>query len=152
VHGVDAVEDQWLPVDIVGAAVIAERHLMGRALRDADGCAVEALQILHAGVLTDHKPLAVIEIDWSLAQAERYAPQIGLRGIAVEHVDLARLQGGKAILRGQRYVAHLVGITEDACSQGPAIIDVEPLEIALRIRCREAGESGAHAAYQRAAL
>ena len=152
VHGVDAIEHQRLPLDAVGAAVVAERHLMRRALRDADGGAVEALQVLHPGVLLHHKALAVIEIHRPLSQAERHAAQIGLRRIAVEHVDLAGLQRGKTVLRGQRDVTHLGRIAEHARRQRAAIIDVEPLVVALRVRRGEAGKAGADAAHQRAAL
>jgi hypothetical protein len=59
-------EHQWLPIDIVGAAVIAEHHLMCSALRDTNGCAIQTLQILRAGILAYHKALAVVEIDRAL--------------------------------------------------------------------------------------
>ncbi len=105
VHGVGAVEHQRLPVDAVGAAVIAERDFVGGALGDADGRALEVLHLLDAEVLLHDKALAVVEIDRALAQAERDAAQIGLRRVAVEHVDLAGLQRGEAVLRGQRHVS-----------------------------------------------
>src|SRR3981081_3199420 len=89
IHGVNAIEHQRLPFDPVGATVIAECHLVCRSLRDANGGAIQPLQILHAAVAPDDKTLAVIEIDRPLPQAEGYAAQIGLRRIAIEHVDLA---------------------------------------------------------------
>ena len=141
VHGVDAVEHQRLPVDAVGAAVIAERDFVGGALRDADGGALQILQLLHAEVLLHDKALAVIEIDRTLAQAERDAAQIGLRRVAVEHVDLAGLQRGEAVLRGQRDVAHLGWIAEHAGGERAAIVDVEALVIALRVRRRRSRQS-----------
>ena len=125
---------------------------MGGALRDADGGAVEALEILHAGIGPHDKSLAVVEIDRPLPQPERRAAQIGLGRVAIEHVDFARLQGGKAVLRRQRDVSHFCGIAEHAGGQSAAIVDVEPLVIALRVRRREAGKTGADAAHQRAAL
>src|SRR3954468_9845130 len=151
VHGVDAVEHQRLPVDAVGAAVIAERDLMRGALRDADGGALEILNLLHAELFLHDKALPVVEVDWTLPQAQRDAAQIGLRRVAVEHVDLAGLERGKAVLRGQRDVTHLAGIAEHAGGERAAIIDVETLVVALRIRRGEAGKTGADAAYQRAA-
>jgi hypothetical protein len=152
VHGVDAVEHQRLPVDVVGAAVIAERHLVGGALCHADGRAVERLQVLHAGVLLHHKALAVVEIDRPLPQAKRGAAQERLGRIAIEHVDLARLQRGVAVLCGQRDITDLGWIAEHAGGERAAIIDVEALEVALRVRRRETGKAGAHAAHQGAAL
>ena len=152
VHGVDAVEHQRLPVDAVGAAVIAESDFMGGALRDADGGALQVLQLLHAGVFLHDKALAVIEIDRTLAQAERDAAQIGLRRVAVEHIDFAGLQRGKAILGGQRDIAHLGGIAEHGGRERATIVDVESLVIALRIRRGKSGKAGADATDQRAAL
>jgi len=73
---------------------------MGGALRDTHRGAVQPLEVFDAGVMPDHKTLAVIKIDRTLAQPERHAAQIGLGRIAVEHVDLARLERGEAVLRG----------------------------------------------------
>ena len=125
---------------------------MGGSLCDADGGAVQALQVLYAGVFLHDKTLAVVEIDRALPQAERDAAQIGLRRIAIEHVDLAGLQRGEAVLRGERDIANLAGVAEHAGSEGAAVIDVEPLVIALRIRRGESGKARADAAHQRAAL
>ena len=125
---------------------------MGRSLRDADRGAVQTLEVLHASVGFHDKSLAVVEIDRALPQPERHPAQVGLRGIAIEHVDLARLQSGEAVLRRERDVAHLAGVTEHAGRQGAAIIDVQPLVIALGVRRGEAGKAGADAAHQRAAL
>ena len=72
--------------------------------------------------------------------------------VAVEHVDLARLQRGEAVLRGQRDIAHLAGIAEHAGGERLAIVDVEALEVALRVRRGETGKAGRDAAHQRAAL
>src|SRR5712671_2240833 len=102
---------------------------MGRSLRDANSGAIERLQILHAAVAPHNKTLAVIEIDRPLPQAERYAAQIGLRRIAIEYVDLARLQRGEPVLRGERDIAHLVGVAENSGCQRTAVLDVEPLVI-----------------------
>src|ERR1700710_2021709 len=87
-----------------------------------------------------------------LPQPERYAAQIGLRRIAIEYVDLARLQRGEPVLRSERDIAHLVGVAENACCQSAAVIGVESLIVALGVRGGESGKACADAAYQRAAL
>ena len=105
---------------------------MSCALCDADGGAVQPLDILDAAVALHDKALSVVEVDRPLPQAEGHTAQIGLRGIAVEHVDLARLQGGEPVLRRERDVTHLAGVAEHACGQRPAIVGVEPLVVALQ--------------------
>ncbi len=125
---------------------------MGCALRDADGGAVQALEVLDAAVALHDKALSVVEVDRTLPQAEGHTAQIGLRGIAIEHVDLARLQCREPVLRRERDVTHLAGITEHSRGQRAAIVDVEPLVVALGIRRGEPGEACAHAAHERAAL
>ena len=151
-HGVGTVEHQRLPVDAVGAAIVAERHLMRGALRHADGRALQILQLLDAGVLLHDETLAVVEIDRALPQTKRRAAQEGLGRVAIEHVDLARLQRGEAVLRGERDIAHLAGIAEHAGSERLAVVDVEALEVALRVRRGKPGKAGRDAAHQRAAL
>src|SRR4029077_7146760 len=125
---------------------------MGGALRDTDGGAAQRLEVLHAAVSPHDETLAVIKIDRPLPQAERGAAQKSLRGIAIEHVDLARLQGGETVLRRQRDVPHLGGVAEHTQRQCAAIVDVEPSVIALRVRRGEAGKTCADAAYEHAAL
>src|SRR5450631_1809954 len=152
IHGVNAIEHQRFPFDPVGATVIAERHLMGRSLRDANGGAIQPLQILHAAVAPDHKTLAVIEIDRPLPQPEGYAAQKSLRRIAIEHVDLARLQRGEPVLRRECDITYLIGVTENPRCQRTAVVDVESLVIALGVWSGESGKARADAAHQRAAL
>src|SRR6185437_14149836 len=112
----------------------------------------QILQLLDAGVLLHDKTLAVIEIDRPLTQPKRGAAQEGLGRVAVEHVDLARLQRGKAVLRSQRDIAYLARVAEHAGGKRAAIVGIETLEIALRVRRRETGKAGRDAAHQRAAL
>jgi NAD(P)H-hydrate repair Nnr-like enzyme with NAD(P)H-hydrate dehydratase domain len=76
-----------------------------------------------------------------LPQPKHDAAQESLIRVAVEHVDLAGLQRGKAVLRGQRDIADPGGIAERAGGECPAVIDVKALEIALRVQHREAGRA-----------
>src|SRR6185312_13801669 len=103
-------------------------------------------------ILFHDEALAVVEIDRSLPQAKGGAAQEGLSRIAIEHINLARLQRSEAVLRGQCDVAHLGGIAEHTGGERAAIVDVETLEIALRVRRGEPGKTGRDAAHQRAAL
>src|SRR5207237_4881098 len=93
-----------------------------------------------------------IEIDRPLPQAEGHAAQIGLRRIAIKHVDLAGLQSGEPVLRGERDVAYLARVTENSGCQRAAIVDVKALVIALGVRSGESGKAGTDAAYERAAM
>src|SRR5581483_6542524 len=109
-------------------------------------------ELLDAGVLLHDETLAVVEIDRALPQPERRAAQKSLRRVAIEHVDLTRLQRRKTVLRGERDIAYLAGIAEHAGGERLAIVDVEPLEIALRVRRGKPGKAGRDAAHQCAAL
>ena len=72
------------------------------------------------------------------AGAYEYARQTSS---AVKHIDLARLQRGEAVLRGERDIAHLARIAEHAGGERAAIVDIESLEIALRNPARKIRQS-----------
>src|SRR5947199_7672187 len=110
---------------------------MGCSLRDADGRSVQPLQSLPGAGPREDKTLAVIEIDRPLPQAEGHSAQIGLRRIAIEHVNLARLQSGEPVLRCERDIAYLARVTENPRCQCTAIVDVKTLIIALGVRSGE---------------
>ena len=61
------------------------------------------------------------------------------------------MQGGEAILRGQRNEFHLGRIVEDRGRDRAAIIDVETGPVALRVGQAEAGEIAVGAAIEHAA-
>ena len=53
-----------------------------------------------------------------------------------QQVDLARLQRGEALLRGQRHIFDLVGVAEDRRRQCPADVDIEAGLVALVVGLR----------------
>ena len=53
--------------------------------------------------------------------------------VARQHVDLARLQRGEALLRGERHELDLVGVAEDRRGDGAAEVDVEARPLALAV-------------------
>src|SRR5262249_43437278 len=72
-------------------------------------------------------------------------------GVAHEHVNLARLQGGEAIRGGELSEFNLVRIVEDGRRYRPAIVDIKAGPAALRIRHAKAGEFAVSAAVENAA-
>ena len=72
--------------------------------------------------------------------------------VARQQIDLARLQGGEALLRRGRHELHLVGIAEDRDGDGSADIDVEPGPLALAVGAGEAGDAGGDATNETSAL
>ena len=68
-----------------------------------------------------------------------------------QHVDLARLQRGEAVLGGQRDELDLGRIAEDRRGDGAAIVDVEAGPVALGVRQAEAGKVAVGAAIEHAA-
>jgi hypothetical protein len=85
-------------------------------------------------------------------QAQRGVARERVRGVARQDVDLARLQRGEALLRGERHVLDLGASSEDRRGDGLAHVDVEAGPVALAVGLREAGEAGVHAADELAAL
>src|SRR4029077_14976763 len=73
-------------------------------------------------------------------------------GVARQHVDLARLQRGEAILGRQRHELDLGRIVEDGRRDRPADVDVEAGPVTLVVRGREARQALADAAGQHAAV
>src|SRR4029077_17107461 len=73
-------------------------------------------------------------------------------GIARQHIDLARLQGGKAVLGGQRHELDLGRVIEDRRRYGPAEADAEARPIALRVGQAEASKRSIGAANELAAV
>ena len=69
-----------------------------------------------------------------------------------KHVDLAGLQRGEAVGRGQGHEFHFGRIVENGGGDGAAEIDIEAGPIALRIGQAEAGERAIGAADELAAV
>jgi hypothetical protein len=96
--------------------------------------------------------LAVEVIDDRKIEPELRVARHGRGGIAGEHVDFARLQGGEAVLGGQWREPHLVRIIEDGGRDGAAELHVEARPVALRVRHAEAGEGRIGAAGKKSFL
>ena len=111
--------------DLVGAGEVGEVQLVGRALANANGRAIQFFAGLDAGRLAHHESLSVIVIDGSedhtLASIPAGCP--GCR--ARQHVDGARLQRDQPVLRRQRHVTRTVWIVENDRRQRAAEIRVE---------------------------
>src|SRR3546814_12397528 len=68
----------------------------------ADGCAAEFLGAFHTQLFADHNALAVVVVDASAHEAQRGVTRHRGRGVAGKDVDFSRLQGGEALLCGNR--------------------------------------------------
>ena len=102
--------------------------------------------------LAHHEALAVVIVDAGELQPERGVARHRPGGVAGEHVDLARLQRGEAVLRGQRRELDLGRVVEDRRRDRPAEIDVEAGPAPLRVRQPEAGEHTVRSAVEHAPL
>ena len=151
VHRVDPLEDHGGEGHASGAEDIGEVEFMRGALGHADGGAAQILHPADIGVTAHGKALAVIEIHRELAQADAVAAQKSLGGVAEQHIDLARLQGGEAVLRGERHEAQLGCIAEHGGGDGAAVIGIQAAIFAAAIGGGEAGEALADAADELAA-
>ena len=136
----------------MGAEEVREVELGGGALLHADRGAVELERRIHLQRLAHHEALAVVVVDAGEVQAERGVARRGPGGVAHQHVDLARLQRGEAVLGRQRHEFDFAGVVEDGRGDGAADIDVEPGPFALRVGQAEAGERAVGAAIQDAAV
>ena len=145
-------EGDGLELHLVGAEIVGEVQLGGGALLHADRGVAELERRIHLQRLAHHEALAVVVVDAGEVQAERGVARRGPGGVAGQHVDLARLQRGEAVLRGQRHELDLGRIVEDRRRQRLAEIDVEAGPAALRVRQAEAGERAVRAAVERAPL
>ena len=100
--------------------------------------------------LAYHEALAVIVVDAGEVEAERGVAADRPGRVARQHVDLARLQRGEAVLGGERRELDLGRVAEDRRRDGAAIVDVEARPFALVVRRGEAGEAGVDAALDEA--
>ena len=152
VHQLLALEDHRLDGEVAAAEVARHVEFVRRALGDADRGAAELGQRLHVALLGDHEALAVVEIDAGVLDAK---PGIALERdgrVAHQHVDLARLQGEEALLRGERHELGLGRIAQHGGGDRSAHIDVETLPLALAVGQREAAQADIDATDHLAAL
>ena len=145
-------EGDDLVFHVVGAEIVGEIELgRGAGLR-ADRGAVELERRIDLERLAHHEALAVVIIDRREVEPERGVARRGPGRIAGEHVDLARLQRGEAIRRGERNELDLGRIIEDRRRDGAAELDVEAGPVAFVVRIGEAGQALADSAIERAAI
>ncbi len=148
---VGARERHGLELHLVGAEIVREIELGGGALLHADGGVVELERRIHLQRLAHQEALAVVIVDRREVQAERGVARGGPGGVARQHVDVAGLQRGEAVLRGQRDELHLGRIVEDRGRERAAEIDIEAGPVALRVGQAETAERAVGAAIDHAA-
>ena len=127
-------EGHRLVLHVVGPEVVGEVELGRGALLGADRLAVQLLGRGDAELLADHEALAVEVVDGREVEAELRVARHGRGRVAGQHVHLARLERGEAVLGGERNEAHLGRVVEDGGRDGAAEIDVETGPVALGIR------------------
>ncbi len=127
------LEDHRLVGDVVVLEVVGEVELGVGAGLHADRGAVEIVDRLHAERLLHHDALAVIVVDDGEDEAELGVARHRPGGVAREHVDLARLQRGEALLGVERGVLHLGGVAEDRRGDRLAVVDVEAGPVAVGV-------------------
>jgi len=103
-----------------------------------------------AELLAHHEALTVVIIHAGEEHAAGLARQRP-GGVADQHVDLARGEDGRPVLRVDRQVFDLVRVVEDRGGDRAAFVDVEAFVAALIVGLAEAGEAGIGAADQLAA-
>src|SRR5690606_21300796 len=137
---------------LLGAEVVAQVQLGGRARLHADRRAVELRRALDVGRLLHHEALAVVEDRAGEHRAERRVAARGPGGVARQDVDFARLQHREAVLRVGGHELDLVRVAQDDRRDGAAEVDVDAGPLALAVRRREADQAGIDAATQRTSL
>jgi hypothetical protein len=136
------VEDDRLVLHAVGAEVVGDVLLAGGAGLHAHGRAVELVDVVDLQLLRHHEALAVVVVDAGEDDAERRVARQRPGAVARQHVDLAGLQRGEALLRVERHVLHLVGVLENGRGDGAAEVDVEARPLALAVGRRKARPRG----------
>src|SRR6266404_3695852 len=147
-HFLQLLDHHRLELHVVGAEIVGEVELGRRPGLQADGGAVQLLHALDVRLFRHHEALAVIVVDADEVEPEAGVPRQGPGGVAREEVDLARLQRGEALLRGERRIAHLARIAEYRRGDRAAQVDVDAAPHALGIGLREPGNARAYAALQ----
>ena len=145
-------ERNHLVLHIVALEVVGE-ILLGRGPGlYADRRAVQFQRRIHLQRLLHQKALAVIIGDAGEIGAERSIARQRPGGVAGEHVDLAGLQRGEAVLGRKRHEFDLACVVEDGGGNRPADIDVEPGPVTLVVGGREPRQALAYAAGELASV
>ena len=150
--GLDLFKHHRLDAQVVGARKVRQVFLGGGAGLHANGLALELLGALDLALDWNHETLAVIVGDHGLVQTQRAVAGQREGGVAREHVDLARLQGGETLLRIERHVLDLAGIAQNSGSNGLAHVHIQTRPIAAGICGRKPGQARVDAADHLATL
>ena len=132
--------------ELVLAEIVGHVDLVGRSRLDADRGAVEVLDRLHVGRLADDEGGAVVPVDRGELDAELDVALKRDRRDARQHVHLAGLERRETLSRGERREPDLLRVAEHRGRDRAAHVDVEAPPLALRVRRRESGDAGGHAA------
>ena len=136
--------------ELVLAEIVGDVDFVRRARLDADRGAVEVLDRLHVATLADDEAGAVVPVDRGELDAELDVALKRDRRDARQHVDLAGLERGEALSRGERREPDLLRVAEHRGRDRAAHVDVEATPLPLRIGRRESGDAGGHAALDEA--
>jgi len=147
----DFFKHHRLQVELVGAGVVGQILFGGGAGLHAHGGTFE---LLGAGDLAfgHHEALAVIVVGTDEVQAQGAVAVQGVGGVAGQHVDFARLQGGEALLCGQGHVFDFGRIAQHGSSHGTAMVHIQTRPVAAGVSSRETGQTGVDTADDLAAL
>ena len=145
-------ENHRFKLHVVGAEEIRKVEFRRRALLHADRGAREFKRRGDLVLLAHHEALAVVVVHGGEVEAERCIARHGPCGVAGEQIRFLGLERGEAVLGRERYEFHLGRIIKNRRGDSAADFDVETAPVALLISDGEAGEAGADAAIQHAAL
>ena len=139
---VELVDQHRLEGHLVLAEIVREVELGGRAGLHADRGAVQLPGALDAALGRHHEALAVVEVHARAIEAQLSVAQQGLRRVTGDDVDLPRLEGDEALLRGGRREFHFLRVAEHGDRDRLAEIDVEAGPLALAVGEGEARQAG----------
>src|SRR5262245_20828297 len=109
---------------VVRLEVVGEIEFGGGSRLHADGGAIELLGRFYPNRLFHHEALAIVIVDAPENETQRAVTRDGPGRVADQHVDLAPLQGGDALLGGGGYVFDLARIAKYRGRDGFAVVDV----------------------------
>ena len=142
----EPLDDDRREGQLVLAEIVGDVDLVGRSRLHANRRAVEVLDRLHIGRLADDEGRAVVPVDRGELDAELDVALKRDRRDARQDVYLAGLKRGEPLRRSERREPDLARVAEHRGRDRAAHVDVEAPPLALRIRRREPGDAGGHAA------
>ena len=128
-----ALEKQGGELDAPHSELVGQVHLRGGAGGNADCGSLHFLQRLVSTIRQDQHALAVVEVHRRPVQLVGRIPGQGPGRVADQDVNLTGLKGRQPLGRDQRAVLHRVGVAKDRSGEGLAEVNVEALELTLRV-------------------